>query len=144
MERKNCLTACLLLLLLSHVCHWLTHIHTLSHTETDVGHPPVPALVAGVDVAAAPPSAAPAEASAAGAGVAKASAKPQERTETWRETDEDIWIKKRESKSQRKMRLLRKKNIRLKHLSCRSIFKLFSAFRNSSVQNCYVTSMTDR
>lgn len=36
------------------------------------GHPPAPALVAGVDVAAAPPSAA-AVASAAGAGVAKAS-----------------------------------------------------------------------
>lgn len=132
-------------MLLSHVCHWLTHIHTLSHTQTDVGHPPVPALAAGVDVAAAPPSAAPAEASAAGAGLAKASAKPQERTETRRETDEEIRIKKkRESKSQRKTRLLRKKNIRLKRLSCRSIFKLFSAFRNSSVQNCYVTTMTDR
>lgn len=58
---------------------------TRSHTHRKIfSHPPVPALGAGVDVAAAAPSAAPAETSAAGAGVAKASevhAKPQERTE---------------------------------------------------------------
>lgn len=100
--------------MLSHVCHWLTHIHTLSHTQTDVGHPPVPALAAGVDVAAAPPSAAPAEASAAGAGVAKASAKPQERTETRRETDEEIRIKKERVKKPEENETIEKKEHKIK------------------------------
>lgn len=50
----------------------LTQTNRGTHRQT-FSHPPAPALVAGADVVAAPPSAAAVEASVAGAGVAKAS-----------------------------------------------------------------------
>lgn len=59
--------------------------HTDAHTDGHISHPPAPALAAGTDVAAAPPSAAAAEASVGAAGVAKASEvhiKPPENTDS--------------------------------------------------------------
>jgi len=80
-----------LLLRLTHVSHWLEYIHTHSHKQTRTrifNHPPAPALVAGVGVAAAPPSVVAAEASVAGAGVAKAS---EVHTNPRMETSRERW-----------------------------------------------------